>query len=178
MNDAISALDISVSPEALDTPAFLLSDVAAATAVNSNLLKAWLDRKVVPLGATDRHALGRGSGRVFTLRRVLSIAIMAELTRLGVAPSSAAALAFSVTDHSINVADVEFSLRSVSEGGYVIVSSKNEDEALQFMFIPAGGNIPLESVMGARRSVAIVSFAALFSQVFDALVRRGKWPLK
>jgi hypothetical protein len=176
MNKAIEVFSVSLSPEALDTPTFLLSDVAAAAEVNTNVLKAWLDREVVPLGANDRPALGRGSGRVFTLRRVFSIAIMAELTRMGITPSRASALAFMVTDNTVSVPGVELSLRTASEGGYLIVSAGEEAGESHFDFIPARSKVPVAEIMGARRSMAVISFSALFGRVFEALVRRGKWP--
>lgn len=176
MNDAIERFNVSLTPEALDTPSFLLSDMAAAADVNTNILKAWLDRKVAPLGSSDRQALGRGSGRVFTLRRVFSIAIMAELVRMGITPSRAAGLAFMVTDNTLSVPGVELSLRRASEGGYLIVSAGEEDRESHFDFIPAGSDMSVVEIMGARPSIAVLSFSALFGHVFDTLVRRGKWP--
>lgn len=172
MNSATRASGPRVSPE-WDTPAFLLSDAAAAAEVKTNILKAWLDREVVPLGPTDRQALGRGSGRVFTLRRVVSIAIMAELTRMGVKPSKAALVAYVVTDNNATVGEVELSLPKAMDGGYLIVSPGDE---VHFDFVPAGSKIALASIMEARSSITAVSFAALFDRIFHALQRRGKWP--
>jgi hypothetical protein len=85
----------------LDDPRFLLADVVAVTGMSQNVIKAWLTRgepPAIPLGPFDRPALGKGSARVFTLRRVISIALTAELVRLGLAPSRAGLLAYALTD--------------------------------------------------------------------------------
>jgi hypothetical protein len=84
----------------LDDARFLLADVVAVTRMSQNVIKAWLTREphAIPLGPFDRPALGKGSSRVFTLRRVISIALTAELVRLGLAPSRAGLLAYALTD--------------------------------------------------------------------------------
>lgn len=84
----------------LDSPAWLLNSVAASTGVGLAVLKAWLSRDpvVVPLGPYDQEARGKGSARLFTLRRVLAVAITAELVRLGIAPSRAGELATTFMD--------------------------------------------------------------------------------
>jgi hypothetical protein len=73
----------------VDEPRYLLGQVAFAAGISSNLLKAWIERKIVPLGEHDRAAHGKGSSRVFTLRRALVVAHTAELVRLGIPPSMA-----------------------------------------------------------------------------------------
>ena len=84
----------------LDVPRFLLGDLAAVTDMTETTLKAWLSRepKVIPLGPYDKPALGKGSAREFTLRRVISVAIIAELVRLGIAPAKAGFWAYTLTD--------------------------------------------------------------------------------
>ena len=83
-----------------DEPRFLLADAAAVAGISTNLLKSWLSRKpiVIALGPHDREPIGKGSSRVFTLRRILTIALTAEMTRLGITPSHAGLLASSFTD--------------------------------------------------------------------------------
>jgi hypothetical protein len=85
----------------LDAPKFLAGDVAAALRLSETLLKAWLQRKLIPMGSHDMPAIGKGSARVFTLRRIISIGIGAELVRLGFSPSRAFAMAFMATVLSI-----------------------------------------------------------------------------
>jgi hypothetical protein len=84
----------------LDTPKYLFGDVLRATNVTAPVLKAWLSRapKVIALGAYDQDARGKGSARLFTLRRVLSIGITAELVRLGIKASHAGLLGYTYTD--------------------------------------------------------------------------------
>jgi hypothetical protein len=67
----------------VDEPRYLLGQVAAAAGITANLLKTWIVREVIVLGEHDRDAHGKGSSRVFTLRRTLIVAATAELVRLG-----------------------------------------------------------------------------------------------
>jgi hypothetical protein len=86
-----------------DTPRFLLGDAAAASGVTPNVLKAWLAREIVDLDRHDLEASGKGSSRLFTLRTVLGIAVMAELVRLGLPPHRAADPA--ITSVKFNIHD-------------------------------------------------------------------------
>ena len=84
-----------------DTPRYVLGDAADAAGISTSLLKAWITREpiVVPLGVYDQVGRGKGTPRLFTLRRVISIAVAAELVALGINPSRAGNLAFGFTDH-------------------------------------------------------------------------------
>src|SRR5258708_38579375 len=75
-----------------DEPRYLLGQVAFAAALSTTLLKAWVARKVIPMGEHDREAHGKGSSRVFTLRRALSVALAAELVKLGMSAGVAGQL--------------------------------------------------------------------------------------
>jgi hypothetical protein len=72
-----------------DEPRYLLGQVAKAAGISADLLKAWMARKVVLMGPHDREAHGKGSSRVFTLKRVLAIALAAEMVKLGISISLA-----------------------------------------------------------------------------------------
>src|SRR5262245_49809887 len=87
------------TPE-LDTPRYLLSDAAAAAGVSPGTLKAWLSRepRVIALGPHDQRGRGKGTARLFTLRRVYAIAMTAELIALGFAASRAGILGFIFTE--------------------------------------------------------------------------------
>lgn len=98
-----------------DTPQFLLGDAAAAAGLKPNVLKAWLTRKIVNMGRHDHAASGKGSSRLFTLRSVLSIALTAELVRLGLPPARAVSPADNVTELKKKI------------GGRVIGASPNTD---------------------------------------------------
>jgi hypothetical protein len=87
------------NPE-LDDPRYLLGDAAAVAEISTTLLKAWLTRepRVVRFGPYDHRAHGKGSARLFTLRRVLCVSLIAELTRLGLSASHAGRIAYMTTD--------------------------------------------------------------------------------
>ena len=72
-----------VEPFSVDEPRYLLGQVALAAGISPNLLKTWIAREVIVLGEHDRDAHGKGSSRVFTLRRALAVAATAEFVRLG-----------------------------------------------------------------------------------------------
>lgn len=78
-----------IEPFSIDEPRYLLGQVAFAAGISANLLKAWIDRKIIRLGEHDRGAHGKGSSRVFTLRRALVVATTAELVNTGMAASGA-----------------------------------------------------------------------------------------
>src|SRR3954453_14671269 len=105
-------LPVGVYPQdpELDEPRYLFGDVAAAATMSHSVLKAWVSREpvVIRFGPYDRQPLGKGSARVFTLRRVFCVAITAELVRLGLKASSAGVVAYAYTDSDgsrFNVAD-------------------------------------------------------------------------
>jgi hypothetical protein len=83
----------------LDTPRYILGDVAAAADVSAVTLKMWFSREplVVPLGPYDRPGR-KGVPRLFTLRRVYATAITSELVSIGFRAAKAGRLAFSFTD--------------------------------------------------------------------------------
>jgi hypothetical protein len=101
MNAALSAKGTSRStrpkakqirlkaPFSVDEPRYLLGQVAAAAGITADLLKTWIARKVIVLGEHDRDAHGKGSSRVFTLRRALIVAATAQFVHLGMSTTDA-----------------------------------------------------------------------------------------
>ena len=87
-----------IEPFSVDEPRYLLGQVAFAAGVSSNLLKAWVARKIIPMGEHDREAHGKGSARVFTFRRALAIGFAAELVKLGVSAAEAGRLGTRAVD--------------------------------------------------------------------------------
>jgi hypothetical protein len=85
----------------VDEPRYLLGQVAFAAGLSTTLLKAWIARKIIPMGEYDRDAHGKGSSRVFTLRRALSIGLAAQLTRMGHAASMAGIMATGAMDYAL-----------------------------------------------------------------------------
>jgi hypothetical protein len=88
----------------VDEPRYLLGQVAFAAGISSTLLKAWIVRKIIPMGEHDRDAHGKGSSRVFTLRRALSIGLAAQLTRMGHAASMAGTMATGAMNYALDKA--------------------------------------------------------------------------
>lgn len=72
---------------------FKLSEVANATGVDPRTLTNWLDRRIVEV-----PAYGSGSQRRFSRDDVVRVALIAELTRLGVSVSEAAHAAATYSD--------------------------------------------------------------------------------
>ena len=97
----------STPAASLDKPVFLLGEVAEAAGITETVLKAWIARKVVPVGKFDIAAQGKGRARLFTLRRAISVAVTAELVRLGVTASQAALFALALTDYEPGAAELE-----------------------------------------------------------------------
>ena len=64
---------------------FKLAQAARATGIGAPTLGAWLDRKLI-----DIPASGTGNHRTFTRDDVVRVALVVELTRLGVAVGEAA----------------------------------------------------------------------------------------
>jgi hypothetical protein len=97
---AFSPLDLMRIQGFLDVPQFLLGDAAFTAGLSTTVLKAWLSRPpfVISLGEADTKPLGKGSARIFTLRRIVNIAVTAELVRLGITPKQAGAIGFHLTD--------------------------------------------------------------------------------
>lgn len=79
-------------------PRWRLADVLRATGLSPHRLARWLDRGVIQLRPYDGESDGSGAPRMFSLRRVLHIAIVAELTRLGISAARASRAALAFTD--------------------------------------------------------------------------------
>jgi hypothetical protein len=92
-----------VRPE-IDRPRYLLGQVARAAGISAKTLKSWIERKNVVLGEHDWDSHGKGSSRVFTPRRVLAVAVMAELIKLGVYPHMAGRMGSTFSDWALDKA--------------------------------------------------------------------------
>jgi hypothetical protein len=92
--------DLAQIQSFLDVPQFLLGDAAYTAGLSPTVLKAWLSRTphIIELGETDTKPIGKGSARIFTLRRIVNISVTAELVRLGVTPKMAGTIGFEITD--------------------------------------------------------------------------------
>jgi hypothetical protein len=136
------------------------------------VLKAWLSRepRVVALGPFDREAIGKGSSRVFTLRRVLATALTGELVRLGIAPSRAGASVFAATDDAIasHFISSEAVLILHGEDGLTITDKK---VTLADLFET---NISQAADARPPPSFVAVSIGRIFEMVESRLKARGK----
>jgi len=177
--DATSALKLKrpAKNAKLDVPRYLLGDLAAATGMTENVLKAWLSRepKVIPLGPHDKPGRGKGSSREFTLRRVISVAIAAELVRLGITPGRAGLWAYTLTDVKVGPTDVDW-----LDEGTVLFASPNTDT---FAFGTKGTSIaealekfpvPTPDDTEPPASLAVVGYGAILRRVRERLAARGK----
>src|SRR5262249_21105758 len=68
---------------------YRLREVAKATDISKATLSSWLARGHIELnqGKGDRETAGTGDQRLFSWHRVINIAIVAELSRLGIPPA-------------------------------------------------------------------------------------------
>ena len=84
----------------LDTPRWLSADLCAAAGIDLTTFKNWSrsEPPVVMMGERDRAAGGSGHRHLFTLRRVLQVAITAEFVEQGLPPRLAGMAAFACTD--------------------------------------------------------------------------------
>jgi hypothetical protein len=154
----------------LDDPKYLLGHVVSATGVSASVLKAWLSRepRVIPLGPYDQQARGKGSARLFTLRRILAVGLTAELIHLGFTASRAGLLAFSFTDWSLRDSE----LLNQLEGPFLSVYPDNETPWLILNY-----NASLRAVLKTRRahseppvaSVVVVNCAVVAQRILARL---------
>lgn len=86
--------------ENIDAPQFFSADACKAAGIESATLKNWLlpDRHAILMSEEDRRAAGSGRPHLFTYRRVMQIALTAELVSLGFAPRRAGTMAAGFTD--------------------------------------------------------------------------------
>jgi hypothetical protein len=179
----------------LDVPQFLLGDVAYTAGLSTAVLKAWLSRPpvIVPLGASDMKALGKGSARILTLRRVINICVTAELVRLGLTPKHAGAMSFHITDvvgmvtsvpspsKRARVAPTRSPLDPVNiwaRNDVLILASRNKDSAY-----PVIGDVVLFDVLhqlGKQtdgddiQACLVVDFSGIYQKALSKLKERMK----
>jgi hypothetical protein len=67
---------------------YRLGAVAKAAKVPNSTLASWLQREQIELMKGDKQTAGTGDHRLFSWFRVINIAIVAELNRLGIPPSA------------------------------------------------------------------------------------------
>jgi hypothetical protein len=66
----------------LDTPRFLLSDVAKAAGMEVCTVRAWVKRGLVPLSGSDKRGFKAGVAHRVTLRTALVIVGAAEIAAI------------------------------------------------------------------------------------------------
>jgi hypothetical protein len=78
---------------------YRLGAVAKAADVPNSTLASWLQREQIELMKGDKKTAGTGDHRLFSWFRIINIAIVAELNRLGIPPSAGSSrLALSFSD--------------------------------------------------------------------------------
>jgi hypothetical protein len=158
----------------LDTPRYLLGDAAAAANISVSLLKMWVSRnpKVISLGSYDQQGRGKGTPRLFTLRRVISIAVAAELVALGIKSSRAGDLALAYTDYNhdegrfIEQEKPTFLIVEPNSAALILeTSAKRTFGEVLNKTLPSSGEKPA--------SFAVVSGDAVKQRVIARLKKRG-----
>lgn len=89
----------------LDIHRFTSEQTTKAAGITLGSLGTWLKRGDLAFAASDQrelHQPGTGRSRRFSARRVLHIALIGELTRLGMLARQASLLALAFTDHNQN----------------------------------------------------------------------------
>lgn len=82
----------------LDEPLYTVAQAAQVCGLASvSTLRSWLQTGIISLGKSDTGA-SQGGTRKLSHRRVLQVAVMTDLTGIGVAPARAARLAFGFSD--------------------------------------------------------------------------------
>jgi hypothetical protein len=158
----------------LDTPRYLLGDAAAGANVSASTLKAWVSRdpKIIQLGFYDQEGRGKGTPRLFTLRRVISIAVAAELVTLGINPSRAGDLALAFTDYKheegryIELTKPTFLIVEPNSTALILAhSAKHTFGEVLNKTVPSSGEKPA--------SFAVISGDAIKQRVKMRLKKRG-----
>ena len=72
--------------------------VVAATKIPIETFNRWVDRRIIPLTSDDVPGDGRGKPRRYGLRTAKKLAIAYRISKLGIAPNIAVALATKFTD--------------------------------------------------------------------------------
>jgi hypothetical protein len=160
----------------LDAPRYLLGDAAAAAGISVNTLKAWVSRdpKIIPLGFYDQEGRGKGTPRLFTLRRVIAIAVTAELTTLGINPSRAGDLALAFTDYTHE--EIAGRIIELDRPTFIVVEPHSMALILETSAKTTFAQIlnkPVPSSGERPASFAVVSGDALKQRVIKRLKERG-----
>ncbi|WP_225766984.1 hypothetical protein [Inquilinus sp. Marseille-Q2685] len=91
-------MSVSETETLLSDPRFTISQAAAVAGVEPGAVRNWFQRGHLILADEDRKAMEAGYAHKLTLRRVLQIAIAAELVAFGISPSKAGWFAAKFTD--------------------------------------------------------------------------------
>jgi hypothetical protein len=151
----------------MDTARFFTADACRAAGINSVTLKNWISRDppAVLLTASDRASHVSGRPHLLTFRRVMQIAITAELVRLGWGPRAAAIAAASFTD-SGNSRRPPGEL--YEDGITLLVARPGEDEPSFKVVNWKHGATPFE-VLGIGQGATVVNLSAIVETVQGAL---------
>jgi hypothetical protein len=148
----------------LDDPLYKLGDAAEAAALDVALLRSWLDREpIIELGRFDQAPQGTGKPRLLTLRRIIAIAIAAELVELGIITSRAGRIATLFTDRELPAFDTKQSAKPL-----LVVYPGSE---LPMKLVPSDGASRHDQFTAA--AFLAVDYAEILRKVRLRLTRRG-----
>jgi hypothetical protein len=133
-------------------PRFSSDAACEAAGIDSATLKNWISRRpsAVVLGAEERRQVGKRAVYRLSLRRILQLAIMGELVRLGHAPREAAAHAARFTGgpseppggrdgHQAELFARNFTLLLVYSAAHADVVNARADDAWRVVMRPGPG---------------------------------------
>lgn len=161
----------------LDLPQFFTAETCKAANVSADILKSWISRDppAILLTKEDRPAGGSGRPHLFSLRRVLQIAITGELVGLGFGPRQAGLIALSFTDVGDGASDPSERPRGPGEvypdGLTILIARRGQSSGVVrkvtlktpwFDLMIAGAHI-------AASSIAVVDVSSINRRVREAL---------
>jgi hypothetical protein len=158
---------------------FTSAEVCAAANITPATLKNWVSRRpaAVLLTKDDQAASAKGSPIQYSFRRVMQVAITAELVRLGWQPRPAAMVAITFTDLSWGGSawigdepqhdpDARNPGQLFSTGRTFLVADEVPSDSLPGgKCIRVDDTTPLMSVVGTHHAAAVVDVSALWFSV-------------
>lgn len=171
-----------------DAAQFLAGDACKAAGIDNATLKNWIhpDRRAILMSEDDRRAMGSGRAHLFTFRRVMQIALTAELVQLGFPPRKAGIMAAGFTDVGDGVAAFGDEIPPPTErlpgelyrDGYtMLVAFPDEDRGHIRKVVPKTTALELMFKQGAgqRSTAVLVNVSFVDRRVKAALGLPADW---
>lgn len=145
---------------------FRLSEAAAASSVEARTLSGWLDRRVV-----DMPASGSGNNRRFTRDDVIRVALIGDLTKIGLSVADAARTAAAFCDDAGANRD---SGELFPNGRTVLFVDQDGARCVNIDSTREQFEAAMDTVYSADRTVIVVVVNSVVARVDAALSGNGK----